>query len=82
MRRSNDQNRGTVDVWFGLDRSNIHEAQMKPPCCQSVIGLELIWHCRQLQKKPQVLPVAWPQRPLTVYLSSKLLQDYFSWTWG
>lgn len=47
-----------MGVWFGLDRGNIHQAEMKPPCCQSGIGLESVWNGCQLQKKPQVLPVA------------------------
>lgn len=49
---------GIMAVRFGLDRGNIHQAEMKPPCCQSGIGLELVWNGCQLQKKPQVLPVA------------------------
>lgn len=49
---------GIMGVWFGLDRGNIHQAEMKPPCCQSGIGLESVWNGCQLQKKPQVLPVA------------------------
>lgn len=49
---------GMMGVWFGLDRGNIHQAEMKPPCCQSGIGLESVWNGCQLQKKPQVLPVA------------------------
>lgn len=33
-------------------------------------------------REPQVLPADWPQRPLTVYPSSKLPQDSLSWIWG
>lgn len=68
-----------MDVWVKVDRSNICHAEMKPPCCQSVIKLALLWHCFQFLQKPQVLPEAWPQGRLIVYLSSKLPQDAFSW---
>ncbi len=42
-----------MDLGSGVDKSNIHQAELKPPCCQCVIGLELVWHCCQLQENPR-----------------------------
>lgn len=53
VRQSDNQNSATMDLWSGVDRRNIHQAELKPPCCHSVIGLELVWHCCQLQENPR-----------------------------
>lgn len=52
-RNTSETVKATMDLWSGVDRSNIHQAELKPPCCHFVIGLELVWHCCQLQENPR-----------------------------
>ncbi len=65
-----------MDLWSGVDRSNIHQAEAALLSFRDWIRVALA--LLPTPREPQVLPVAWPQRPLTVYPSSKLPQETLS----
>ena len=72
------------DLWHGVDKSNIHQAELRPPCCQCVIGLKQAGRICRLQEDPKKNPVA------SCFLALEAPQypdlptpwQTLSWAWG